>query len=774
MGERWSILLISMAIIGFQLAIINLLSYSQWHHFAYLAVSIAMLGFGSSGVILSVWVDFFRKKAESLLPWLFLTTSVLMFITPLLTNLQWFRFDTFLLFTSFSHLIKLFLTCFILFIPFLTGATAIGLFFILRNHKISILYAWNLGGSAAGGVILVILSSVFFPMNLASIFGFVALVACFIKGNSRFLRFLAAVTFLVGFCVLALQPKIPLTSQFKSLSKTLLIPETKVERQIPLAEGTLEFVSSQNLRQANGLSLNYIGNVPLVDMVFLNAQAYFAFERECVERDFYQKNLYALPYFLSNSQNKNVLLLQPSSTFYVTQAAIMGHNSTLVEPLKPIADSLTNFSGITNTVNVINSYPREYLYRDKNNWGIIIFPQVGNTGGAGLGALKEEFLFTTNALKKSFDLLNSDGLLVLSSVMDNPSRNNLKLIKLTAQSLAEKYLPPNEHLVAIRNWNTMLIMASKSAFNEDNTRIIQEFCSNLGFDLVYPPSNHQQNILSDTLFQTLAQKIIKDYKTDKVKDYSFNLKSPTDNSPFFSQFVKLTRLYEYFNWYGIESLVYLELGYFIVWASLLICLILGIIAIAFPLLTAFKNRVFIPWIWIYFSFLGLAYMLLEVSLIQRSILTVGNPIMASALIISSILCFSAIGSYFSSQLNIKTWLPSILGTIGLLIISLAVWGDNLTIWLAQFSLVFKIFVLVLSISPLAFAMGMAFPMGMRILSERYPYQIPIAWGVNGFFSVLAAPIATIIAVELGFIQVLILCSCVYLLCILCILKPIKK
>ncbi|MFO8021498.1 MAG: hypothetical protein R6U65_03450, partial [Perlabentimonas sp.] len=88
MRERVSIFLISIAIIGFQLAIINLLSYSQWHHFAYLAVSIAMLGFGSSGVILSVWSRFFNKYAEGMLPTLFAATGFLMFVAPWLIDLE--------------------------------------------------------------------------------------------------------------------------------------------------------------------------------------------------------------------------------------------------------------------------------------------------------------------------------------------------------------------------------------------------------------------------------------------------------------------------------------------------------------------------------------------------------------------------------------------------------------------------------------------------------------------------------------------------------------
>lgn len=62
-------------------------------------------------------------------------------------------------------------------------------------------------------------------------------------------------------------------------------------------------------------------------------------------------------------------------------------------------------------------------------------------------------------------------------------------------------------------------------------------------------------------------------------------------------------------------------------------------------------------------------------------------------------------------------------------------------------------------------MGTIFPMGIKIISSSNPNQIPVAWAVNGFFSVLAAPLATITAVEYGFYQVLIFSAFLYLLCI---------
>jgi hypothetical protein len=773
MREKASIFFVSVAIIGFQLAIISLLSYSQWHHFAYLAVSIAMLGFGSSGVILSVWVNFFRSKANILLPWIYIGTGLMMFLSPILINHPWFRFDTFLLFTSYNQLVKLLITCFILFIPFLLGATALGLFFMTRSSEIAKLYAWNLAGSAFGGVIMVGLSNYFLPMNLVALFGFGSIISGGLIAKSNKQRLFLIATILTGILVLWLQPAIPFTSEFKSLSKTLLIPGTKVQKKIPLAQGTLEFIASENIRQAQGLNLSYNGSVPIVDIAFLNAQSYCAFERGEVGDGFYNNNLFAFPYLLNKVNPEKVLLLQPNSTFFITQAIELGAKEVkVIEPIKPVADSLNSFNWNRDCVNVVNSYPRAYIHSGSEFWNIILFPNGGSLSSAGLSALEEQYIYTTEAIANAFQRLKKDGILVLSSYMDNPPRYSLKMLALVSESLKSLGLQPSNHIIALRSWNSLLVVVKQISFTENEFEYATNFANDQGFDMVNPTAIFEHNSLSDSLFKVIADEIIFSKRTEVSENYIFNLSAPTDNQPFFSQFMKVSEIRSYFRMFGTQSVPFLELGYFIIWACLLICLLLAILAIAFPLFISLKKRKLILWVWIYFSLLGMAYMLIEIALIQRSILIVGNPITASALVISAMLCFSAVGSFYSAKFDIKRSLSYILISIGFLVTIIAFFGNSLSNWKVGDELFLKIILLVVSIAPLASLMGMAFPMGMRIISERYPDQIPIAWGVNGFFSVLAAPIATIIAIEGGYTFVIMISALFYSLCLLAVIRII--
>ncbi len=765
MRDRVPILLISIAIIGFQLAIVNLLSYSQWHHFAYLAVSVAMLGFGSSGVLIAIWKKFFLNRLQSVLPFLFVATGISMFIAPLLINSEFLRFDSLLLFTSTKHLFKLLATCIVLLIPFLTGALALGLFFTAYNQQISKLYAYNLAGSALGGVILIWMSNIVFPMSLASTFGLVAVLgAPFVSYSKRNIVYSSLALFL-GIFVLWVQPSIPFTSQYKPLSKTILIPDTHITEQMPLSKGTLEFVTSSNLRQANGLSLSYSGSVPLVDMAFLNAQPYFTFEKNEADSSFYTSNIYALPYILTNYA-QNILLIQPSSTFYISQANVFGYSPTIIEPIKYIADTLTKLSWKYGDIKIKHSYPRQVLHSHTlDKWDIIMFPSVGNTGNSGLNALMENYLFTTNAVANSFNTLNDNGFIVFSSVMDNPPRSNLKLISLVSHSLHNLSLEPEEHLLSIRTWNTLVVLIKKSSLNPEDIDRVRVFCETYGFDLVHPYyDNSEHNILMDNQFQLISSQIIGDNFTKSYDSYPFNLEAPSDNSPFFSQFVKLSKLKYYTDEFGLKSVTHLELGYFIIWVSFIICLIISLLAIITPAFTTFQLKKQNYWIYLYFSFIGLAYMMLEVAFIQRSILSLNNPTMASSIVISSLLCFSAIGSYFSSNLT-SSRITQLLLAIGIYIVIYALFAHYIISWVASQGLAIRIASTILSIAPLAMFMGTIFPMGIKIISSSNPNQIPVAWAVNGFFSVLAAPLATITAVEYGFYQVLIFSAFLYLLCI---------
>jgi len=157
-----------------------------------------------------------------------------------------------------------------------------------------------------------------------------------------------------------------------------------------------------------------------------------------------------------------------------------------------------------------------------------------------------------------------------------------------------------------------------------------------------------------------------------------------------------------------------------------------------------KGKVFL-----YFSLLGLAFMFIEMAYIQKFILLLTHPIRALALVIFTLMVFSGIGSLLSRRLREGgRWIPF----IGILFFS-CVYGislDGLLKIFLPYSLLLRCTVVVLLLAPLALFMGMPFPIGLQLVSDKHSSLIPWVWGVNGVASVIAPVLGSLLSVCLGF------------------------
>src|SRR3990170_4022257 len=172
-----SIGFLSAAIIAFQISLIQILSIVQWHHFAYMVISIAMLGFGAAGTVLAIFREKLMKYREMLLPLLMIATGMTMALVTDISQLSFLRFDSYLLFTDYSHIGNLLLTYLLFFIPFFLGALVIGMVFIKYVDNIGKIYFANLLGSGAGGIFGLTLIWFFFPELLPSIISLLPIFA---------------------------------------------------------------------------------------------------------------------------------------------------------------------------------------------------------------------------------------------------------------------------------------------------------------------------------------------------------------------------------------------------------------------------------------------------------------------------------------------------------------------------------------------------------------------------------------------------------------------
>jgi len=173
----FAVAILSAAIVSYEIQLIHFFTIVQWHHFAYMVISIALLGFGASGTIISVFRKWLLKRTDTLLPLFMISSGLLMTLAVRLSRSEIFLFDSYTLFVDRSQFSRLLLTYFLFFLPFLLAAMAIGLIFVKKVSNIEKYYFSDLAGAGIGGILAIFLFWKFTPQEIPSIIAFLPIVA---------------------------------------------------------------------------------------------------------------------------------------------------------------------------------------------------------------------------------------------------------------------------------------------------------------------------------------------------------------------------------------------------------------------------------------------------------------------------------------------------------------------------------------------------------------------------------------------------------------------
>jgi len=179
----------------------------------------------------------------------------------------------------------------------------------------------------------------------------------------------------------------------------------------------------------------------------------------------------------------------------------------------------------------------------------------------------------------------------------------------------------------------------------------------------------------------------------------------------------------------------------------------------------------------YFFLLGLAFLFVEMAFIQKFILFLSHPLYSVAAVLAGFLVFAGLGSAFSGRLAqycgnaVHRAVQAAVAGISMIVL-LYLWllpqlFEHL-IGLGDFA---RVAISLSLIAPLAFCMGMPFPLGLRRCAELAPQFIPWAWGINGFASVISAALATLLAIQFGFTVVLLLALALYIVAAISVSRP---
>ncbi len=774
-----SVGLLSVAVIAFQLVLMQILSITQWYHFAYMVISVAMLGFGFSGAVLAVARQWFLERAELLAPLLMILSGLSMAIVIPVTQSLMGGFDMYLLFVDMSQIWLLVATYLIYLIPFFLAALAIGLIFVKYVSSIGTVYFANLIGSGFGGLVAIAFLWKFFPNQLP---GFVALfpvlAGLLLITKKRRTGFIVLSSLSIAIAVFFITRPVGLSvSEYKSISYAMNLPQATVENERVSPHGLAQVVSSDALRHAPGLSLAFTGEIPVRKAVFNNGEWFgplVVWTRDDTTHlmDF---TTTALPFIID--KRDRVLVLNARTGTDISHALTNGAQQvTAVEPNIPAVSMMMNeYAGEIDSlfhhpsVDIHTIEPRTYLKISGEQYDLITLPTVDAFGGtAGLYALQEQYVLTREAFSEMWRQLSPDGMISITSWMDYPVRNPLKILATLVELLEKEGVGSIEdHLVGIRSWGTVSFFVRRTPLTDDEIDAIREFCRTMFFDPVILPGLQEgertrYNDIEDRSFFDYVDEILASDREQLFRDYDFHLRPASDNRPYFSQFLRWRSFPHLREMFGDRAVPFLEVGYLVVAVTFIQIFIAAVVLILLPLFRIGFRGGGKMWTVLYFSGLGLGFMLIEIVLIQRFILYLGHPIYSAAAVITALLICSGIGSYVSSRFNANTRVllraAGIVAGFTLLYILIL---PFLLDWTIGLPLIVKGLLSFIIIAPPAFFMGIPFPLGLRYVSSRNESHVPWAWGINGCMSVVSTALATIIAVEFGFVVVMLCAAAAY-------------
>ncbi len=809
---------VSGAVIAYQLALMQILSLVQWHHFASMIIAVALLGFGAAGTCLSLLRPWLMRRFAPLLPLALCLSGTAMALMPGIAQGSWTRFDSLLLFTGIPQILRLLITYGLYFLPIFLAALAIGMIFVHAAGDIGRLYFWNLAGSGAGGAAMTGLMWLFSPSMLPGLAALMAVAAGLLvlpeglhepiplqtgKDASAFpprpeepaagrrsaapgrhpgrwrQRLLIAAAFLSSLTAVIslIHPSAPVLSEFKGLSRALRLPDARITYERSSPYGLMQVFTSPALRYAPGLSLAWQEKIPAQTAVFNNGDWFGAVvpRQEQGRESFMDHTTGALPYALG--ARKSVLLLDAGTGSLIPQALSHGAGRiTAVEPHPVILSLLKGeLAGETGdilrhpAVSVRNLSARTFLALDTSTYDLILLPTVDAFGGtSGLQAITEQYLLTREAFRQMWRKLTPGGAISVTCWMDYPVRHPLKILATLAEVLESEGIGDiRDHLAAVRGWGTITILAKKGRVDAADGENIRRFCRGLLFDPALLPDLRAEermrfNGLQDERFFLYLDAILSSSRTRFTADYTFDIRPATDDRPYFSQFLRWRSIPELVRLYGARTFPFLEAGYLLVLLTLLQVGIASAVLILLPLRFLRRQGGCRMSTLLYFSGLGIGYMFVEIVLIQRFLLYFGTPLHAAAVVISGMLVCSGIGSLISARLiGKRAHALTLYSLIMLLVLVYALFLTPLLQATIALPPAAKIALSLLIIAPAALVMGMPFPLGIRLLTGTGEQEIPWAWGINGCLSVVGSVLATVIAVELGFTGVMILAALAY-------------
>ncbi|KPJ94757.1 MAG: hypothetical protein AMS18_03105 [Gemmatimonas sp. SG8_17] len=764
---------------AFEILLVRIFAIEHFYHFAYMAVGVAMLGFGVTGTVYAL----VPLASQPAVVRLFVGSSglaaVAFVLVPIIT--QTVSLDPTQLAWDPNQWLKLAAVYLLLALPFSLGALTILTGLTLASDRPGRVYGASFLGSGIGAVACLLSlwllapgRALALPALLASV-GFA--IAASTSDRASRARTIAPATICVALLTLAFSPFRLSVSPYKGLPQVEAYPNAQriAERSSPL--GWTVAVEAPAFRFAPGLSLAFDGAFPQQTALFVDggiAGAVPAAGGEAETAAVFDWLPTSLPYALGPTGR--VLIIGSAGGLEVRNALAHGASHTTAVELNPDLVALSQTAQLTTAERegrlawVIGD-ARSYLAGVNRSFHLIVVPPAGGfgTAAAGVHGLAEDFLHTIEAYGQYLRRLTQDGILAITRWTSLPPRASIRAILTTAEAL--RRLRPESvatGLVVARSWGTATVLVKPAGFTEREIELLSDWAAERLFDLDwYPglsePATRYNYLDEPTPFRAAAAAVRGPVNLEQFSaDYPFDVAPVDDARPYPHRFLRLGSLLSLLSSDRGSWLPFAEWGQIALVATLVQSVLLAGMLMVVPAVFTREVRSGPSWLLLvtYFCAIGMSYLAAEIAAIQQLSLLLGHPVYAVATVLTAFLVSSGVGSICSDRWVLShTWkvcasLTVLLAILGLALLSVvhALQPTPLALRAAAGAAL---------IVPLAFLMGAPFPMGLRSLAPMQRSGIAWAWAANGFASVVAAPLAALIALELGSQALLLLAAAAY-------------
>ena len=745
--------LLSCASLMYELSLSRLLAISLWHHYAFVIISAALLGYGSAGSFRFFWA---RPLPVFIPPLVFALGLVPSYI--LANKLP---FDPALMAHDPWHGGWLLLHFMLSAVPFFLAGLTLNLLLERYTGHSFLLYCWDLTGAAAGCLVFFWIAPLFLELEwlLISALFTGASAVCLAHSKKTFGFALVGVSYVLAVWFIWGVPPLQINA-YKSLPQALRYPGSYIQDTFRDAATRVDLLKTPLARFAPGLSLEFTGKLPEQAGITIDGDGLSGFSAWNEENlGEYLRFLPAWGLYAGQAPPEKILVLQSIGGQEVLGALEAGSASVTVQTEYPLLAAELSKRNQYEKISIYPQQSRAFLSTVNELFDriLISIESTVPAGSTGMDPLRKDYLATREGMGALLERLTPSGWLALHRYLLPPPRAEIRMLATLLDAMRQRGWDPEDHLGVFRTLNTLMVFASKKPWTADDVGRFRIFCDKMGYSPVYFPGMRKTEMnrrirLPEPVYAQAVEKLLKQHKPD-FSDSPFKLNPLDDDRPYFYLFLDWTKLKQSYDSLGGKWEGMVEAG-MLVPLLLAAVILFSVFFIAPPLLVNYRKlRLQIPGL-LYFFVVGLAFMLAEIALMEKLTPFLGRPVHSLAIVLGGLLLSSGAGSFLSRKSSQSTLL--IFNVFLLLaLLSYFVFLPELLSVLSSHSPDYRWAAALMLVFFPGTLMGIPFPAGMKriamhgYLEEEHRSRVALTWCSNGCASVIGATLAIFLAQTLG-------------------------